>query len=517
MDEAMELCSPELGSPELGSPELCSPELGSPELCESFEAQVDLRPGAAALVWHGEETSYRRLFEMACNARIRLELLGSDDEVPVGILAKKSPAAIALVMGCFMAGKRFLLPSTMLAPQSLQRLFQQAGCRHVLSPEATRQVFEPSPHDHRAADAACLLTTSGSTGLPKVVPLGRAAVDRFISWAGEQFNIQPGMTVLNYAPLNFDLCFLDIWTTLARGGRVALVDPDLGTNGNYLLDLMVDHEVQVVQAVPMFYRLLIDTAQKRQCRLDLVEQVIFTGDALPERTLFELPHLFANARLYNIYGCTETNDSFIHEVDTTVAPVTPVPLGHPLPGVRALIVDADGTVLDGPGVGELYVSTPFQTAGYLDATRNAQAFAPHPQGLDDLRYFRSGDIVRRYTDGRLVIQGRRDFQVKVRGVAVNTAEVENVLLQHPEVVEAAVVAVSDPVAGRRLCCTVQRTPGGRLNSLVLRQHCAQSLPHGAIPTEMLIVDEPLPRTSTGKIDHNAANRIHTSPDHKRVG
>src|SRR5690606_13731176 len=131
-----------------------------------------------------------------------------------------------------------------------------------------------------------------------------------------------------------------------------------------------------------------------------------------------------------------------------------------------------------------------------------------PTGADDRRWFRTGDLVHRDADGRIVVVGRVDFQVKVRGVAINTAEVERALLAHPEVLEAAVVAVPDPVAGRRLLCAARRSPGSGLNSLGLRGHCAALLPSAGIPSEMWIVDAPLPKTSTGKVDRSVVERLH---------
>ena len=103
-----------------------------------------------------------------------------------------------------------------------------------------------------------MLTTSGSTGLPKIVPLPASGIDAFTDWAAEQFEIRPGTMVANYAPLNFDLCLLDIWTTLKHGGCVAVVDQDRATQGAYLADLVRTTGVNVLQAVPMLYRLLID-------------------------------------------------------------------------------------------------------------------------------------------------------------------------------------------------------------------------------------------------------------------
>ena len=88
-------------------------------------------------------------------------------------------------------------------------------------------------------------------------------------------------------------------------------------------------------------------------------------------------------------------------------------------------------------------------------------------------------------------------------MVVNTAEVETVLLDHPDVLEAGVTAFADSLAGRQLACSVRRAPGTRLNSLGLRQHCARRLPLAAVPSIMRIVDDPLPRTSTGKVDRRA--------------
>jgi acyl-coenzyme A synthetase/AMP-(fatty) acid ligase len=480
-------------------------------LLDGIVRQATQRPEAAALVWHGQETTYGELYELACRERDRLDGLDLAGGEVVGVLAPKSPEAVALVLGCFLAGRPLLLPSPQLGEKSLDLLFAQAGCRHVLAPgRQARHGTTAGRRERDPAGTAIMLTTSGSTGLPKIVPLSWGALDRFAAWAGPQLGLGPGRTVLNYAPLNFDLCLLDVWSTLAHGGRVVLVDPDLATQGGHLLGLIADHDVDVVQAVPMLFRLLLDAAGDERPGLDTVEHVLFTGDAIPDKTLANLPGLFPKARLANVYGCTETNDSFVHEVEVELGSTEhPVPIGRPLPGVEALIVGDDGAVVTGEGSGELYVHTPFQSAGYLDPARDAGKFVPHPTGADDRRWFRTGDLVRRRDDGLVLLDGRSDFQVKVRGVAVNTAEVERVLLDHPDVVEAAVVAVPDALAGRQLAALVRRAPQTRLNSLTLRRHCARRLPQAAIPSSLRIVDDPLPTTSTGKVDRQAVERAET--------
>jgi amino acid adenylation domain-containing protein len=481
-----------------------------PTVLGGFAAQVRHRPRAAALVYRGAEVSYGELHRRVLDAGGRLARLGLDPGAVVAVVAAKSPDAIALILALRAKGHPVLLPPLDLPAATRTALFATAGCRAVLapgaeSPDLVTEPIDPAGHepvDQPAEPAAFLLTTSGSTGLPKIVPLPAAAVDAFAAWAAARFQIRPHRTVLNYAPLNFDLCLLDIWTTLAAGGRVVLVEAEQATRPARLHELLSRNRVGVVQAVPMLYELLLEHGGT----LPDATHVISTGDALRARCLSRLPGLFPNARLYNLYGCTETNDSFLHEIDPA-APL-PVPIGRPIQGVSAVLVEPTGTALTGPGVGELYVSTPFQTPGYLDATLTAAAFGPHPDGADGRTYFHSGDLVRRHPDGTLTLEGRADFQVKVRGVRVNTQEVERALLEHTAVAEAVVFALPDPVTGSALHAVVRRDDPRSLHSLAVRAHCAQRLPRPAIPTAIHLVDEPLPTTSTGKPDRTRIKRTY---------
>ncbi|MGH3900325.1 MAG: AMP-binding protein [Pseudonocardiaceae bacterium] len=480
--------------------------------------QARRRPTAPALLWHGERISYGDLEAMMYDTRSYLERLPLSDKGPVGILAKKSPQAIALILACLLDRRSILLPSVDLGSDTLQQLFEQAGCTQVLSPGAhstttagkvrcaavgatrTEDRSRPQPPPG-TGDASLMLTTSGSTGVPKIVPLSLPAIDRFTDWAGARFGINNGTTVLSYAPLNFDLSLLDIWTTLKHGGCVALVDQDRATNARYLVDLLTTNEVHVIQAVPMLYRLLMDATRDGGHRLESVRHVIVTGDSIPHRTLKELPALFLQARFYNVYGSTETNDSFIHEINVSrVSAQHQIPIGQPIEGVSALVVSDGDHVVEGPGMGELWVSSPFQTRGYLTEALNDSKFVPYRSEAGQRTYFRTGDIVRRHGDGSITLEGRTDSHVKVRGVRISLQAIEQVILEHDQVLEVAVVAVPDDLAGKRLHAVVRRDRAGNLNSLSLRQHCAHNLDRAAIPSTINIVTEPLPKTSTGKVD-----------------
>jgi acyl-coenzyme A synthetase/AMP-(fatty) acid ligase len=397
-------------------------------LADHFAEQVQRQPDAAALIWDGEPISYRELAELSESSYAELQDAGLPADRPLGIRAKKSPEAIGLILACLRDRKSFLLPSIELAPETLAQLFAQAGCSQVISPHGPRSESAASlralvdetrgtpeapdsewPPVGGGEDVTFMLTTSGSTGLPKIVPLTASGVDAFTDWAAEQFEIKPGTVVANYAPLNFDLCLLDIWTTLKHGGCVAMVDQDRATQGAYLADLVNDNQVNVLQAVPMLYRLLIDVNREDGRTFPSVTHVITTGDKIPATSLAELPKLFPRARFFNIYGCTETNDSLIHEFLGLAEGNVPsnVPVGQPIPGVIVRVQQEDGTALEGAGTGEFMVWTPFQTRGYLKSSLNGDKFVT----LDDdagRTYYKSGDIVRRHEDGTLTLEGRSD-------------------------------------------------------------------------------------------------------------
>ncbi|MCP2092460.1 MULTISPECIES: AMP-binding protein [Actinosynnema] len=457
----------------------------------AFAATAATTPDAPALTWHDRELGYADLDALAHQAEPLLA--GLPPGAPVCVPATKSPETIALLIACFRAGLRVLLPSPELGADALRRLCEQVGCPHVLTaadapggaPSAIATDLAPTT----LPGPGLLLTTSGSTGTPKVVVLAEEGVDAFLAWAAAAFSIQPGTAVLNHAPLNFDLCLLDVWATLAAGGRVDLVDPAHAADGAHLAALCRDREPAVVQAVPLFFRQVTATGGT----FPGVRDVLLTGDVTPAALLREIAEAFPSARLWNVYGCTETNDSFLHRIDP--ASTEPLPIGAPIAGVEVRVTDFDGRELTGPAEGELVVRTPFRALGYHDAALDRERWSDG--------WFRTGDLVRRDERGLLHLSGRTDHQVKVRGVRTNLAEVERVVLDHPDVLEAAVVAVPDELAGSVLRAVVRRAPDSRLNGLHLRVHCASALPRTAIPGAFDVGDAALPRTTTGKVDRRA--------------
>lgn len=358
----------------------------SPRLLQAFNRHVQEKPDSTALVFAGRRVTYADLDRLTHLAAADLDGAGFESVRALCVPAHKSPETVALLLAAWRQGINTLVPSPGLGAAALSTLTAQAhgplsavavpGGGAVLSREETDPTLADGFSAPDPEESLLTLTTSGSTGVPKLVPVRTEAFDRFGDWATEKFGIDGTTSSLSFSPLNFDLALLDVWTVLEAGGTVVLADAGASGDAGYLRDLAQSNEVTLVQGVPLLHRLLAAD----DARYPTVRTVVFTGEAVSEQGLRDAFAACPAARFHNVFGCTETNDSFVQDIDPD-AYVHPLPIGAPIDGTDAvlLIEGPDGTeVLRGPGTGELLVHTPFQTCGYLEQARNAHAFMPDP-------------------------------------------------------------------------------------------------------------------------------------------
>jgi mycobactin phenyloxazoline synthetase len=340
-------------------------------------------------------------------------------------------------------------------------------------------------------------TTSGSTGRPKIVMHDPAGIDRFIDWVLHRFEFNAEDRVLSHAPLNFDIALLDVWSTLVAGGTVVFAPAGALADGERLARWIAERQVTIVQAVPQVLRLLM---QSSSVPLTGVRLVASTGDFFPIESIGRLVAAFPMAEAVSIYGSTETNDSFLVDLRNQVLPAGVAILGDP---ISTTTYRVDGVPAGVAGTGELVVSTPFQALGYINASNAAWQRLP-----DGRREFHTGDVVCQATDGALTLQGRTDRQVKVRGIRVSLDDVESVISRLDGVVEAVVLGSRDPDIGTRIAAVIQVRSEGGPGSIAIREHCSRNLSSSAaIPSRIVITSDPLPRTSTGKVDRTGATRV----------
>jgi amino acid adenylation domain-containing protein len=348
--------------------------------------------------------------------------------------------------------------------------------------------LDPSSED----DLAYILYTSGSTGTPKGVCISHRNAMAFVDWAAREVGVRPDDHLSNHAPFHFDLSVFDLYAAFRCGARVAIVPEQHAYVPRALVEFIVRERISVWYAVPSALILMVDRGGLLAHPKLPLRAVVFAGEPYPIRQLRRLREGLPEVRLFNWYGPTETNVCTGYEVGEIESDRTaPVPIGHAASGDRVWAVREDGSEAGIGEEGELVVSGPTVSLGYWGRA---------PQGDEP---YRTGDLVRLQDDGEYVYMGRRDHMVKIRGHRVELGEIEAALLTHPDVTEAAVVAVGSGIEAR----LVAFLAGDRDPALLeVKRHCAERLPRHMIVDSVVFLEE-LPRTRNGKLDRLALQRM----------
>ena len=352
------------------------------------------------------------------------------------------------------------------------------------------------------ADAlAYILYTSGSTGQPKGVMLSHRNGLAFVEWAADHASVTADDLLSSHAPLHFDLSVFDLFATALRQATLVLVPASISVFPATLSQWIRDQGVTIWYSVPSILSMLVERGGLEAGSLPSLKTVIFAGEVFPSGYLTRLMQLVPQATFLNWYGPTETNVCTGYQVPEPPGEDAPdIPIGSAIAGVATFVVDeADHEVAPG-GRGELLVAGPTVMQGYWgDSQKTAARLVAHPVAAGGLVY-RTGDLVEESADGNLIFLGRRDSQVKSRGYRIELGEVETAIRSHPGVLEAAVVAVPDPLITNRLHAHVVLRHAA--TSVDLVRHCGTKVPQYMVPEKWHYWDE-LPKTSTGKTNRQA--------------
>ena len=362
-----------------------------------------------------------------------------------------------------------------------------------------------APYVPADPEAPCsIYFTSGSTGKPKAI-LGRLkGIDHFIRWEIEAVGAAPGTRVSQLTSPSFDGFLKDVFVPLCSGGVVCAPESrDVILDAGWLADWLDIEQVEVLHCVPSVFRALLNEPLDSRY-FEAMKYVVMAGEPLYPADVKRWMDVFGERiKLLNLYGPTETTlVKFVYEVKPEDVERPSIPVGKPIRGSAALIMDAAGQPCRAGTVGEIYIRTPYRSFGYYaDAELTNELFIQNPFSKDptDLIY-RTGDYGRLLEDGDLEFLGRRDQQVKVRGVRIELGEIENLLRGNPAVRDVAVIDRDDPDGNKFLLAYVTLSNGTGSNHL--REYLAERLPETMLPSAFIELDH-LPRTLNGKIDRKA--------------
>ncbi|MFD7420120.1 amino acid adenylation domain-containing protein [Streptomyces californicus] len=354
-------------------------------------------------------------------------------------------------------------------------------------------------------DPAYVIYTSGSTGRPKGVTVPHRNVVALIDATRDEYGLGPDDTWTLFHSAAFDFSVWEIWGCLLTGGRLVVVPYAVTRDPDDFRDLLLARRVTVLSQTPSAFSQLLRTDHTGLP----VRLVVFGGEPLDSRML--LPwfdrHPETACRTVNMFGITETT---VHVTAQTVTRELALAgsrsVGPALPGRHLYVTDERGRLVP-PGVtGEIRVGGAGVAAGYLNRPElTAERFLPDPYAPDARALtYRSGDLGRLRTDGRLEHLGRIDSQVKIRGFRIEPDEIRAVLLEDPAVTAAAVVVHRDDPADpatARLDAYVLPAGGTAAAADLqgLRKRAAGILPEHMVPATVTALDA-LPLTPNGKLD-----------------
>jgi amino acid adenylation domain-containing protein len=360
----------------------------------------------------------------------------------------------------------------------------------------------PSPLASTLAedDLAFILFTSGSTGQPKGVMLSHSNALNFLDWC--QDTLGPWADddrFTSHAPFHFDLSVFDLFASCRNAATLVLIGEGLGKDPCRLGDFLAERRISVWYSAPSILALLAEHGGVNRPGYVAPRLVLFAGEVFPIGSLRRLRSEWPEARMWNLYGPTETNVCTAYPIPSTVPDDrdAPYPIGRVCPPLRARVVDADNQETPPGSVGELVISGPGVMRGYFGQPELTDA--AFLSDADGTRWYRTGDLVRDDGTGCFEFHGRRDRMVKRRGYRIELGEIESTFYRHEGVDRAGVVARSEEV-GVSIAAFVALKPGQKKSIIAMKRHCTMYLPHYMVPDTITFVDG-LPVTSTDKVDY----------------
>jgi amino acid adenylation domain-containing protein len=494
---------------------------------ERFEEQARLTPDRLAVSGSSGSLTYAELDAAANRLANHLKELGEMHRQTVGLCMERTPSTIVALMAILKAGGAYL-PLNHEHPRArISRQLLDAGARVLVSEQHLLEGLQPldaavvcvdrdaeaiaaCPSEHSGTlasseDLVYVMYTSGSTGTPKGVAVTHGNLANYaasilarLSAGGQRAGLAFGVA----SAISTDLGNTSIFAPLVSGGCVRLIGAEASMDGDLLADELGDERLDVLKIAPSHLRALLAAGSPAVLPR---EWLVLGGEALSWELVEQIRSLSADCRILNHYGPTETTvGCMTYPVDEQRrGDSLRVPIGFPLAGARAYVLDPQLEPVPAGVPGELCIAGAGVARGYLGAAEEDGGFGADPfapAGPGRARMYRTGDRVRLLRDGAIEFLGRLDDQAKIRGFRVQPGEVEAALLDHPAVRGAAVCAEDDGRGELRLAAYIVSPEPPTVEQL--RAFLANSLPDHMIPSAFRTA-EALPLTASGKIDRSA--------------
>lgn len=454
----------------------------------------------------GATTTRGELRHMAEAVAARLTAAGLRPADRVAVLGRRSAETIAALIGAAMAGVVYVPLDPNAEPSYWRSVIDDLGVRALLAegplpaghaisipvlavaaPVERLPVNCPDGHvqprqGRQPGDDLFVLTTSGSTGRPKGVLHSHHSTMAAVQWIVQALGIGPGDVVLGTAPVHFAYSIVDIYSALLAKARLVLAPEPAVTFPGLLTEAIERNEVSVMCTVPTVLRTLLEVGAFTGGSTRSLRAITYAGEPFQAPALARVMRALPHVEFFNLLGSTETQAILSHRFAMPPADDAELPLGRPSSYAEVRLLDDEGAAVPAGEIGEIAVSGPTVMKGYV----SAEGFVPAAEP------YRTGDFARLAADGLHYYCGRRDQQVKVRGVRIVLPAVERALLACPGVKDAAAFVIGQDLVA---CVSADPIP----SHADLAASCRQRLPSLSQPHRFVTVAS-FPQLSNGKLD-----------------
>jgi amino acid adenylation domain-containing protein len=525
----LRIVPPGRNAPEGNAPQGGAVAAGLPAAHELFDRAASRHPDVPALRWDGGELSYAELREAAdrCAAALGTPRL-------VALSGPRSPELVIALLAILKAGAGYVPLDPAYPAERLDFMLADSGAEVLICPRDLAARFTvptgvrivdlgivPGPDGPPAErlpraqsqDLCYVIYTSGSTGLPKGVRMPHRPLASLLDWQARNSAATTGWRTLQFVAFSFDVAFQEIFATWSTGGTLVLVGDDVRRDPSLLLGYLIEQRIQRFFAPFVAIQQLAETAVRSgrfPCEL---REVITAGEQLHVSPAIREFFLRTGASLENQYGPSETHVVTAERLapDPADWPELP-PIGKPVDRAIVEILDAGQQPLPVGVPGEICVSGTPLADGYTGRPELiAERFVRRDGGTG--RIYLTGDFGRLLDGGRIEYLGRKDGQVKIRGLRVELGEIEARLKAQVGLADAVVIVQESATRGKQLYAYYLLVPGSDVPPKALRRSLGLVLPPHMIPSAFVaLVGFPL--TPSGKVDRRAlaARPLPTDPD-----
>jgi len=482
-------------------------DFGSPSIGDRVAFWAVTTPEAPAVQEGGDCVNYQ---ELLCRADALAVSLRSRGVTPGSLVALNLPRSTDLVvaiLAVFRAGAGYL-PLEPEWPQARRDALLEdakpALVLHTVSLELSNEASaKRMPEASSTAERlAYVIYTSGSTGRPKGVAVEQRQLQNYVAAASEAMGLASARRWALTSTVAADLGNTALFGALFNGACLVIASNEELRDAESFARFVARRAIDAIKIVPSHLEALLENEDQ-----PLPRWIVLGGEAAPRALVERIARMSPKTVIYNHYGPTETTVGvLVHRVDTSAEIPDSLPLTRTLANNRVLVLDGARELVPVGGLGEVYIGGAQLSRGYLNHD-GREAFVDDPFRPGE-RLYRTGDLAYVLPDGALLLAGRADHQLKIRGFRVEPAELEAALLAEPGVRQAIALAETGAAVVTGLVAVLvvdaeNRTEAGRRR---LQQRLAGRLPSHLLPQRYLFLAE-LPRLPNGKVDRVALSAL----------